>query len=258
MWKWIRVGFLLVILLSVATGEWLDQRRLWAWRDSATVAIYPVAGDSGAATGRYVRALTEADFADIERFFADEAKRYGLGIANPVKVYLYPPPADAPPPPPAETSGLSVVVWSLKLRYYAWRAGHMGDGRIRLFIVYHDGRRLPALPHSLGLERGHIGVVHAFADPAMAGSNNVIVAHELLHTLGASDRYDPATNLPLFPDGLGDPDQRPLLPQDFAEIMAGRRLVTPTSAEIPDSLSECLIGPATATEIHWLRTPARP
>lgn len=254
MWKWIRVSVLLVILLSVTTGEWLAQRRLWSWRYPATVAVYPIVGDAGGGTGRYVAALGEQDFGDIERFMADEARRYALPLAQPLKIYVYHGVTAGPPPPPAETRGLEVVWWSLKLRFYAWRMGHLGDGQIRLFVVYHDGRRLPALPHSLGLERGHIGVVHAFADPMMSGSNNVIVAHEILHTLGATDRYDPATDLPLVPQGLGDPARSPLYPQDFAEVMAGRRLVGPRQAEVPLSLGECLIGPDTAREIHWVLT----
>jgi len=144
------------------------------------------------------------------------------------------------------------VWWSLRLRYYAWRMSGIGDGQIRVYVIFHDGHRLPSLPHSMGLQRGHIGVVHAFAAAYMAGTNNFIIAHEILHTLGAQDLYDPATNLPLLPDGLGDPSQQPLYPQQFAEVMAGRRLLGPGQAETPESLAECLIGPRTAEQIHWL------
>ncbi len=252
MWKRIRIGALLLILVSVASSEWLEQQRLWAWRHTTTVALYPIAGDDSPATARYVRSLSATDYADIERFFADEAKRYALPLEQPIRIELYQGTTAPPPAPPFESRGLGVVWWSLKLRYYAWRASHAGDGPIRIFVIFHDGRRLPTLPHSLGLQRGHIGVVHAFAVPFMAGSNNVIIAHELLHTLGATDRYDLSTDLPLIPDGLGDPNQQPLYPQDFAEIMAGRRLVAPGRAEIPVSLSECLIGAVTAREIHWV------
>ena len=251
MWKWLRISVLLLILLWVATGEWLAQRRLWSWHHAATVAIYPIAGDDSPATRRYVQGLTAARYADLEQFFSDEAARYGLSLVHPVTVEVYPGPTAAPPPPPAESAGLSVVWWSLRLRFYAWRMSRLGDGQIRVYVIFHDGRRLPALPHSLGLQRGHIGVVHAFAADYMAGTNNVIVAHEILHTLGAQDLYDPTNDLPVFPDGFGDPLQQPLYPQRFAEIMGGRRLVAPNQAETPESLSECLIGPRTAALIHW-------
>jgi hypothetical protein len=77
-----------------------------------------------------------------------------------------------------------------------------------------------------------------------------VIAHEMLHTLGASDKYG-ADGLPSYPDGYADPDQQPRLPQRRAEIMAGRRAVTASHAEMPRSLDEVVIGAATAREIRW-------
>ena len=57
----------------------------------------------------------------------------------------------------------------------------------------------------------------------MNGANDMVMAHELLHTLGATDKYDPASDAPRFPEGYGDPRQVPLYPQQFAELMAGRQ-----------------------------------
>ena len=122
-----------------------------------------------------------------------------------------------------------------------------------MFVLYHDPALSPSVPHSLGLEKGLLGVVYAFAVPVMDGGNDMVIAHELLHTLGATDKYDPADDAPRFPDGYGDPHQRPLYPQKFAELMAGRRMITPTSWEQPASLDEVLVGPATAREIRWVR-----
>jgi hypothetical protein len=75
----------------------------------------------------------------------------------------------------------------------------------------------------------------------------------LLHTLGATDKYDRGSLQPLAPDGLGDPEQQPRYPQDFAEIMAGRIALSPTRAEIPEDLDRVTVGTATAREIGWLR-----
>jgi hypothetical protein len=85
----------------------------------------------------------------------------------------------------------------------------------------------------------------------MAKQNNVVITHEFLHTLGATDHYDLATNLPLYPDGYADPDLKPLLPQRFAEIMAGRTPKSQTEAVIPESLDSVVIGSKTAMEINW-------
>jgi hypothetical protein len=79
----------------------------------------------------------------------------------------------------------------------------------------------------------------------------VVVAHELLHTLGATDKYARASGQPLEPDGLGDPQQQPRYPQRFGEIMAGRIASSARQAEMPDGLDRMLVGPATAREIGW-------
>ena len=122
---------------------------------------------------------------------------------------------------------------------------------IRMFVLYHDPSLTPQVPHSLGLTQGLIGVVYAFASPQMNGSNDVIIAHELLHTVGASDKYLPGSDAPRFPDGYGDPQQVPLYPQRTAEIMAGRRMLSATQWQQADGLDEVVLGPATALEIRW-------
>jgi hypothetical protein len=120
-------------------------------------------------------------------------------------------------------------------------------------VLYHDPSTLQRVPDSHGLQKGLMGVVHVFADPAMGGSNNVVIAHELLHTVGATDKYDLATGLPLYPDGFADPERDPRYPQEQTEIMAGRRPVSAQDAEIPRSLRQVIVGPATAREIKWTR-----
>ena len=87
----------------------------------------------------------------------------------------------------------------------------------------------------------------------MRGSNAVVIAHELLHTLGASDRYDLGTGLPQHPLGYAEPERRPLHPQRLAEIMGGRIPLSATRAEISRSLDQVILGNATAHEIRWLR-----
>src|SRR5262249_43264658 len=109
------------------------------------------------------------------------------------------------------------------------------------------------LAHSIGLQKGLLGVVNAFASAAMDAENNVVITHELLHTFGATDKYDPASNRPLFPEGYAQPTARPLYPQRKAEIMAGRIPINPEQAEAPRGLDEVVIGGRTAQEINWLK-----
>lgn len=256
LWKALRVTVLLVVLALVANTAWLEQRRVHAWRYTLEVGIFPVAGDDSPVTRDYVAGLKRGEFTPLEQFFGGQAQGYGLKLAEPVRVTVYPVVAERPPAPPASGGVLASVVWSLKLRYYAWRAAVVPEGpapAIRLFVVYHDPALSPSVPHSAGLDKGLIGVAHVFALGRASGSNNVVIAHELLHSLGATDKYDPATDAPRFPDGYGDPERSPRYPQDTAEIMAGRIALTPTTQEMPDSLAQCVIGPVSATEIHWLR-----
>jgi hypothetical protein len=95
-----------------------------------------------------------------------------------------------------------------------------------------------------------VGIVNARASRQHAGRNNVVIAHEFMHTLGATDKYDLGSGQPLAPDGLAEPDREPLYPQRWAEIMGGRIALAADDAVIPKSLRYTVIGPQTAGEIR--------
>ena len=253
MFKMLRVGILLAVLLLVSLTTWQNRVHSTRWREPLYVAIYPIAADDSPHTQSYVAALDAERFKGIDRFFAREAKRYGLRIDEPVKTRLRATLNERPPQRSADAGILATVVWSLRLRYWAWRvSGHVPEPEdIRVFVLFHDPEITPSVPHSLGLSKGLIGVVYAFAAPTMNGANNVVIAHEMLHTLGATDKYDLADDAPRFPDGYGDPKQVPLYPQAYAELMAGRRMISATKWEQVDDLDQVVIGPASAQEIRW-------
>ncbi|MCK7509595.1 MAG: hypothetical protein MZV70_39835 [Desulfobacterales bacterium] len=94
-------------------------------------------------------------------------------------------------------------------------------------------------------------MVHVFASDEQRAQNQVVITHELLHALGATDKYDRDTGQPLYPVGYADPYAQPPLPQELAEIMAGRIPVTAGKAVIPDGLNQAMIGYQTAAEIGW-------
>jgi hypothetical protein len=253
LFRQLRIFVLLVILLLVAVTTCQERLRDTRWDVPLYVGIYPIAADDSPVTRTYVDALSADRYEPIDRFFTREGGRYGLTLDDPVKTRLRAQLNEQPPQRAPGASVLATIAWSLHLRYWAWRVSrHTTDPEdVRVFVLYHDPALTPTVPHSLGLEKGHIGVVYEFAAPQMNGTNDVVIAHELLHTLGATDKYDPETNAPVFPAGYGDPNQKPLYPQASAEIMAGRRVVSPTRWEQPDSLDETVVGPATALEIRW-------
>jgi len=116
----------------------------------------------------------------------------------------------------------------------------------------HEAVQGRSLQHSLGLDKGLTAVIHAFASIDQDQQNNIVIAHELLHTVGATDKYA-ADNSALFSTGYADPEQSPLYPQTKAEIMVSRIPLSETGMRMADSLSECVIGEQTAKEINWLQ-----
>lgn len=255
----LRILFLLLVLLAAAVGTFEQRYRTTRWHVPLIVSIYPVAADDSSVTRDYLARLDDEQFKPIDRFFAREALRYRLKTDRPIETRIRARLQELPPQRAADDGVLGTMWWSLRLRYWAWRvsaAGHYPED-IRLFVLYHDPKLTPTVPHSLGLSKGLIGVVYAFAADWMNGANDVVIAHELAHTVGASDKYDPEDDAPSFPYGYGDPGQVPLYPQQFAELMAGRRMLAPKQWVQAKDLDEVVIGPATALEIRWISSLPR-
>ncbi len=247
----IRILLLLGVLAAVVGFTWLEQSLVRSWRGPLDVAVIPINGDGSAEAAEAIRALTARDFAEIGAFLEREVARYGVKHAPAMDVTVLPELKQQPPVPPRDGSVLKVMGWSLKLRWWVYRQSDEWlpqPGRIKLFLLYHAPQDGAALEHSLGLQKGLIGVVHVFADPAQAAQNNIVIAHELLHTLGASDKYE-AGGMPRYPEGYAEPH----LPQSAlrreAEIMAGRLVGVRGEPVMPPGLERCVVGPLTAYEI---------
>jgi len=241
-------------LLMVAVGGWLSKARSTDWDKSLEVVIYAINADGSVASQKHIDTLDSNGFIDIEEFFEREAKVYNLALKKPVDVSYAGELKEKPPMPPRAGSQLSIIFWSLKLRYWAWKVDNYPYPEdVQIFVLYFDPEETKTVAHSLGLQKGLIGIVNAFASKKMKKENHVIIAHELLHTVGAIDKYDPRTNQPLYPIGYAFPEQSPLHPQNKAEIMAGRIAITENKAEQPEKLKQVILGEATAIEINWLQ-----
>jgi hypothetical protein len=253
--KAIRIAVLLFALATVAVGAWQTRSRTQSWQRTLDVVVYPVNGDRRDTTAEYIGSLSNESFDSIRGFMRREAEGYKLDLVTPVDVFLGPQVSTLPPAPPRGGSIAGIIVWSLKLRFWAWRNDDYPGTRpdIRIFAVFYDPATTRQVEHSIGLKEGLIGVANVYAVNHMTEENNVIVAHELLHTLGATDKYDPSTTQPLFPVGYADPEQAPLYPQKFAEIMAGRVPLSETESDTPRNLELAVVGRRTAEEIRWLR-----
>lgn len=249
----IRILLLLALFAAVAGMTYWESMVVRNWLRPLEVAIYPVNGDGTVEVGEYIAGLKQDDFQEIGRFIAIQAERYRGKDLPPVNIRLAGEIKTLPPAPPEERhSALSAILWSLGLRHYTFdNSPFWGSlGVVRLFVVYHQGEEGKPLQHSLGLQKGLVGVVHAFAQERQNAQNNMVITHELFHALGASDKYD-AANQPVYPEGFAEPGEEPRYPQREAEIMAGRIAVRPDAAKIPAGLEECVVGYKTAWEINW-------
>ncbi len=250
----LRISVLLFVFVLIAGGTIVQRYSAASWKQPLRVTLYPINAAGSVAVFEYIRGLTLTDFVAVAEFLENEAQFYGLATQQPVVIALGPEIESRPPSRPGPRANmLAVIYWSLRLRYWVYQnlsTFGLGFAHTRIFVLYHEASRNQPLAHSFGLQKGMIGVVHAFAIPEQTAQNNIVITHELLHTVGATDKYH-GDGYPIFPEGFADPEREPLYPQDTAEIMAGRIPLSVDSAEIPESLEYCVIGPRTATEINW-------
>lgn len=255
MLKIIRIFFWIAVVLTALTQMW-DEYQALQWRKPLRVALYPINADGTTEVDTYISTLHDEDFDVIEQYFSSEAARYQLPLQRPITFYLGPGIKEIPPPPPAlSASYLEIIVWSLKFRWFAWQhqptLGMPVD--IKLYLLYHDVQKHNRLLHSTALQKGRIGRVNLFATQAQHAANTVVIAHELLHTLSATDKYDLSTNAPLLPHGYAEPYVQPLYPQKKAEIMAGKIPLSESRARMARNLEETIIGRPTSREIGWAK-----
>jgi len=255
MFKAIRISILLFILLFVALSTWLTQARSTDWENSLWVKVYPINADGSEIVARYIDSLSTDNFAAIESFIARETDRYGKTLQRPLRMEVGEPITEQPPAIGTDYGVVDIMIWSLKMRWWASSTAGEQDKiepDVRIFVRYHRPDEAFSLENSVGLQKGMVGIVNARAGRRQQGSNNVIIAHEFLHTLGATDKYDPSNGQPVPPDGLGEPDRKPLYPQRYAEIMGGRIALAGDDAIVPKGLKYAVIGPLTASEIRLI------
>jgi hypothetical protein len=250
----LRIALLLIILLFVGLNALMTKKRSTDWDLPLKTVVYPINGDGTKITADYITSLQVDVLKDIEDFIRLQAEGFGVKLENPLSIIQGPQIEKLPPVLPAGGSMLSTIWWSLKIRYWAYSVdtyeGPAPD--IKMFVVYYDPKEHKELDHSLGLEKGLVGVVNAFASSTMEGENNVVIAHEILHTLGATDKYNYKNDMPLYPDGYAEPERDPLYPQEMAEIMACRIPLSEGKAAMPEGLFNTVIGRKTAQEIKWM------
>ncbi len=252
--KLVRVVFLLTVLFVIVVGNWMTDRRLANWESPVWITVYPIVADGRSGTWDYVAKADTTFYQDINNFLDRESANYGIFLAPVLQFQMASPSESLPPPLPERLSPIAVGLWSLKMRWWAWRMD-ANDGLvgadIQLFVLYHDKSVGEELEMSVAMRKGRFGLVNAYASKRMNRTNQVVMAHELLHVFGATDKYLMGNLEPEYPFGYAAPQQVPLFPQSKAEIMGGRIPLNSWSSVMPDSLDQCKIGRKTAEEIGF-------
>jgi hypothetical protein len=252
LFKLFRIVTLLSILFVILAGTWITERRLASWEQPIWVTLYPVVENTDSPAMRFAKSLEVENFEAINRFFSTELARHSVHMAAPLQFQLAPVSNELPPPIPERHSTLAIAWWSLHMRWWAWLR-EKPDGLIapdiQIFLIYHEPGEFSEMRMSVGMRKGRYGLVKAYTGANNRDYNHVVIAHELLHVLGASDKYAFETGDPIYPDGYADPNKQPLFPQNRAEIMAGVIPLSATGHVLPGSLEHCRIGQLTAEEI---------
>lgn len=251
-----RVAVLLAVLAAVLLHAWQDVRSREArtdWRRTLNVALIVVrVGDVDPAG----MSALDARVAALEDQLAAEFQRHG-GAAPPFEIIVKGP-VEMPEGPPvlAGDGALDLARYSYdRWRYLSAVEARAGVERAgfdsRICLVVRPGQgKARRFVEGLSEQGGRVGVVEVELDAEMVDFALFVVAHELLHTLGASDKYDASGDV-IMPDGLAEPELVPRLPQRYVEIMARHRPLAPGVSEPPDGLDDLRVGDRTAEEIGW-------
>lgn len=254
MWKRIRVTVLLLLLAYVSFTSYFDLHP--NWDNETTIVLHPINVQNDKVVDEYIKNLKPSDFDNISEFLTENATHYRNKDTS-IRVVLG---SVLKTPPPivdekVASNMFHTALWSLKFKFYALvnkKAEDFGADSI-MYLTYYYSKNVNQLERSTALQRGRIGLVNLYGEKVMSSTNNVIIAHEALHTFGATDFYDLNTGIPIFPIGYADPDQKPLYPQKRAEIMGGYILLNEQDFTIPDDFDEVVLSKDTAKDLQWIK-----
>jgi hypothetical protein len=125
------------------------------------------------------------------------------------------------------------------------------DYAARIFVGY-TGPGGDVAAHSRGSEKGRLGIAWIDLEDINPAYAVITIAHELAHTLGATDKYDESTFHAVWPQGYIEPFKETLYPQRYAELMAVDIPIASDAEVEPTGLSSVRIGHGTAAELGWL------
>ena len=247
------LAVLFVVVLYAAKDLWRRRARN-SWARPLNVALVVVR--DGEVNAAAISALTRQT-RTLEALLRDQFRRYRDGGMKPFEFTVYGPVDASGPVPHAATDGvidLAKHAWALH-RFTSDLDQHAdvpstGFDACVYLVVRQPARADRALVEGQSEQGGRIAIAQAELDETMAPLALFVATHELLHTLGATDKYDAAGRIRV-PSGLAEPELVPIYPQRYAEVMARNRAFAPGVEEPPATLAELAVGRETAIEIGW-------
>jgi hypothetical protein len=252
----VRIGVLLAVLAAVAGWGYkkrqaLGLRREWLGPLPVAVVLVSERQVPPATIEAWRRGLAE-----LEEWSQAEFERHKGPMHFPPVAFRLTSPVTAPHPPlppsdvPLSERAAAALAFEQAARALDEAAGVTPEDTIVIDVLLGEGES--SAVEGLAEREGRRGVVLGNALETELGLELVATLHEVLHCVGATDKYD-ADGRAVAPEGLAEPGRRPLYPQAFGEVMVGEVPLSERSGRPIRSLDEARVGEATAREIGWLR-----
>ncbi|HKY41010.1 MAG TPA: hypothetical protein VJN18_33980 [Polyangiaceae bacterium] len=246
---------ILIVLLLWGAHDWSDRRARVAWQKPLRVALVLVAREP--IPEGTLGLLTARSF-DLERRLAHEYARYTGHTETPVEIVVRGVASEAEAPPSLEGDDLLDLV-TYGARQWRWTSAIDSQARVergydsRVYLVLKPAvGKEPAFVKGESEYGGRVGIAQADIARDTVDFALFVVAHELFHTLGATDKYDEQGHA-RYPGGFAEPQRPRLYPQPGAEVMARGVPLAPGFERAPETLDELYVGDATARELGWVR-----
>ncbi len=244
--RWILTAGLVGVAV-LAARDLAQFRSAYAERAGRVVLVAVVAvsdhefdSNAGARWREDLRVSATAEL--VERWFDAEYEKHRAGEASSLRIAVHQTtvvlPAAAPPP-------------SLRHLRQTAAVETRGDDVVVYVVYYPDRERERFSGRSHASARDGEAVVYIPRDEATIGFYEALIAHEICHLLGATDKYGPRGAE--YPHGFAAPLRSPLYPQERAEIMALGIPHSRSSESIVFGLEDCVVGRESAREMGWRR-----
>jgi hypothetical protein len=252
----IRIAVLLAVLVGVIgwgyrQRQFLGYRRNWL--APLPVAVVLVAKKP---VPRATVAAWRSGLERLEGWGEEEIARYrGATHMPPIAFRLTEPVVSEPPPLPGAEVGVTdraaaALAFERAAKEIDAKAGVTSADQIVILVLLGEGTGAPV--EGLAEREGKRGVVQSNASETELGLELVATFHEVLHCVGATDKYDENGHA-VGVTALAEPDLAPLYPQRFGEVMVGEVALAEGSGRPIRDLTEAMVGPETAREVGWVK-----